>query len=107
MGTMSTTILMPAACAETDQMAIALIKELKRQHLRVPDDISVIGFDDADIAEVADLTTIRQDPLELGRVAAYKTLQLLKGESPAEPHESQEPMLVLRDTTSRVPLPEA
>jgi LacI family repressor for deo operon, udp, cdd, tsx, nupC, and nupG len=96
-----------AVCAETDQMAIALIKELKRQHLRVPDDISVIGFDDADVAEVADLTTIRQDPLELGRVAAYKTLQLLKGESPDEPHESQEPMLVLRDTTSRVPLPEA
>ena len=67
----------------------------------------MIGFDDAHIAEVADLTTIRQDPLELGRVAAYKTLQLLKGESPVEPHESQEPMLVLRDTTSRVPLSEA
>ena len=93
-------------CVETDQLAIALIKELKRQQLRVPDDISVIGFDDADIAEVADLTTIRQNPLELGRLAARKTLRLLKGESLEEPHESQEPVLVLRDTTGRAPLAE-
>ncbi|MBW3094336.1 LacI family DNA-binding transcriptional regulator [Bifidobacterium sp. 64T4] len=92
-----------AVCVETDQVAIALIKELKRQHLRVPEDMSVIGFDDAEIAEVADLTTIRQNPLELGRSAARKTLQLLKGEPLDDRHESQEPVLVLRDTTGRAP----
>ena len=96
-----------AVCVETDQVAIALVKELKHQHLRVPEDISVIGFDDADIAEAADLTTIRQNPLELGRAAARKTLQLLKGEPVSDPHEAQEPVLVLRDTTGRAARDEA
>lgn len=96
-----------AVCVETDQVAIALVKELKHQHLRVPEDISVIGFDDADIAEAADLTTIRQNPLELGRAAARKTLQLLKGEPVNDPHEAQEPVLVLRDTTGRATRDEA
>ena len=96
-----------AVCVETDQVAIALVKELKHQHLRVPEDISVIGFDDADIAEAADLTTIRQNPLELGRAAARKTLQLLKDEPVDDPHEAQEPVLVLRDTTGRATRDEA
>ena len=95
---------MPTAiCAETDQVAIAVVKELREQRLRVPDDISVIGFDDADIAQVADLTTIRQDPLELGRNAGRKVLSLLRG-TPLNPaYESQEAALVLRGTTVRLP----
>lgn len=95
---------MPTAiCAETDQVAIAVVKELREQRLRVPEDISVIGFDDADIAQVADLTTIRQDRLELGRNAGRKVLSLLRG-TPLNPaYESQEAALVLRGTTVRLP----
>ncbi len=113
-----------AVCAETDRVAISLVKELRRQHLRVPEDISVIGFDDADVAEAADLTTVRQDPIELGRVAARKTLQLLElrqrlapglvdgsawhGQRPAQrptvdsAYETQQPSIVLRGTTGKV-----
>lgn len=95
-----------AVCAETDAVAIALVKELRRQHLRVPEDVSVIGFDDANIAVDADLTTIHQDPVELGRMAAAKVLQLLGKPIPTDVHvgalhESLEPTIVLRETTGR------
>lgn len=94
---------MPTAiCAETDQVAIAVIKELGKQQLHVPEDISVIGFDDADIAQAANLTTVRQNPLEMGRNAARKTLSLLRGQTPDTSYESQEATLMLRDTTRRV-----
>ena len=93
---------MPTAiCAETDQVAIAVIKELGKQQLHVPEDISVIGFDDADIAQAANLTTVRQNPLEMGRNAARKTLSLLRGQTPDASYESQEATLMLRDTTER------
>lgn len=82
-------------------MAIAVIKELGKQQLHVPEDISVIGFDDADIAQAANLTTVRQNPLEMGRNAARKTLSLLRGQTPDASYESQEATLMLRDTTRR------
>ena len=94
---------MPTAiCAETDQVAIAVVKELRKQRLRVPEDISVIGFDDTDIAQVADLTTIRQDPLELGRNAGRKVLALLRGQPLDPAYESQEASLIIRGTTVRL-----
>ena len=91
-----------AVCVETDQVAIALVKELRKQHLNVPEDISVLGFDDAEIAQAADLSTIRQEPIELGRIAGRKVLQLLRNEPLEHPHELQDPLLVLRNTTSRI-----
>lgn len=87
---------------ETDQVAIALVKELRKQQLNVPGDISVLGFDDAEIAQAADLSTIRQEPIELGRMAGRKVLQLLRNEPLEHPHELQDPLLVLRNTTSRI-----
>ena len=64
-------------------------------------DLSVIGFDDAYIAQVSDLTTVRQDPVELGHKAAIKALGLMRGETLGHPHESIAPELVLRETTGR------
>lgn len=87
-------------CAETDELAVALVKELRRQHLRVPDDCSIIGFDDADIAHIADLTTIRQEPLTLGRTAAALTLALLESRDVDAPHQLMPTRLILRDTTA-------
>lgn len=68
----------------------------------MPEDISVLGFDDAEIAQAADLSTIRQKPIELGRIAGRKVLQLLRNEPLEHPHELQDPLLVLRNTTSRI-----
>lgn len=58
-------------CA-SDQVAMGFIAELSRHDLRVPDDVSVMGFDDIDLAAqfIPPLTTIRQDRFVIGETAA-------------------------------------
>ncbi len=61
-----------AVFASNDNMAAGLIISAHRHGLRVPDDISIIGFDDAEIAQKIwpSLTTIRQPFEDLGKQAA-------------------------------------
>ncbi len=58
-------------CA-SDQLALAFIAELSRHGIKVPEEVSVMGFDDIDIAEqfIPPLTTVRQDRMRLGETAA-------------------------------------
>lgn len=65
-------------CAN-DEMAIGAITVCKQRGLRVPEDISIVGFDDVEIAEFYDppLTTIRQPRRDLGRRAMDELLALL------------------------------
>ena len=79
-----------------------LLKELRRMGWRVPQDVSLVGFDDDDTATALDLTTMHQDPAEIGRIAARKTLALLNGETLDEPFTVMPTSLVLRGTTERV-----
>jgi len=61
------------ACA-TDEMAIGCIHAVKTAGLSVPDDISIMGFDDIRYAEVTDppLTTISQPGEEIGERVMYR-----------------------------------
>lgn len=88
-----------ALCVQTDASAIAVIKALRNQGIRVPEDMSVVGFDDADIADIAELTTLRQDPYAMGVIAARKTLDLLRGVELEHPHELLPARIILRSTT--------
>lgn len=88
-----------ALCVESDASAIALMKALRKQHIRVPQDISIIGFDNANIADIADLTTLEQDPYVMGAKAAEKTLALLRGLPLERAHELMPARIVLRSTT--------
>ena len=56
-----------------DLIASGVIEECKRQGFKIPEDISIIGFDDLPIAQRLDppLTTIRQDRVELGKCGYY------------------------------------
>ncbi len=58
-------------CA-SDQLAMGFVAELSRHGLKVPDDVSVMGFDDIDLAEqfIPPVTSIRQDRLVIGETAA-------------------------------------
>lgn len=65
----------------SDKMAIGLLQGLKAEGLRVPEDISVVGFDDIEFAKYCDppLTTIRQPAKELGSSAMKLLCNLIEG----------------------------
>ena len=69
--------------------------------LRVPEDVSVIGFDDSAFMSSVDppLTTVRQPIEAMGRAAVAALLDQIRGEEPAERELLFEPELVVRKST--------
>lgn len=87
--------------AMADYLAASLVRELRREGVRVPEDMSVVGFDDERSAVLVDpqLTTIRQPTAEMGRQAVRLALSAVRGETvPAELHELPVE-LVVRDSS--------
>ncbi|GIF52504.1 LacI family transcriptional regulator [Asanoa ferruginea] len=68
-----------AIFAASDEMAMGAIATLRSAGLRVPDDVSVIGVDDHDVAGVVGLTTVAQPAAAQGRIAAETLLGPLRG----------------------------
>jgi len=68
--------------AASDMIAIGAMRALASAGLRVPEDVSVIGYDDVLVAGYASpaLTTIRQDVVKAGRLVVSKLMRLLDGE---------------------------
>ncbi|WP_054301291.1 LacI family DNA-binding transcriptional regulator [Gemmobacter sp. LW-1] len=88
----------------SDAMACGFIGEVQRHGLRVPGDLSVVGFDDIElVAHISPpLTTIRQPRTEIGRAAAERMLACLKGE--ARDADTVLPVeLILRASTGPAP----
>lgn len=81
---------MPTAIAcQEDGIAVPLIFQLERSGYEVPNDISVIGYDNSFYANDIGLTTIAQDPIEMAKMAAEMTVKLIEGEARASvPHDS-------------------
>ncbi|GIO14081.1 LacI family transcriptional regulator [Cohnella xylanilytica] len=71
-------------CAN-DNMAIGAIKAFEENNLRVPEDISVTGFDDSEAAAMAGLTTVSIPRYESGYLAAKDLLELINGRKQREP----------------------
>jgi DNA-binding LacI/PurR family transcriptional regulator len=93
--------------AYNDLTAIGALRALRRAGIRVPGEVSVVGFDDIDLAAWTDppLTTIRQPIDDLGRSAVEHLVDLLGGGRPDSATTVLEPSLVVRDSTGRVPNP--
>jgi DNA-binding LacI/PurR family transcriptional regulator len=72
-----------AIFAATDFQALGVLKAARQLNIKVPEQLAVIGFDDLDLAEYADLTTISQHLDESGRLAVE--LLLAQIESPSRP----------------------
>ena len=89
-----------ALFAANDQMALGACLALQRRSLRVPQDVSVMGFDDLSISRfsVPPLSTIHHPAYELGQGAAAVMLCLLRGEKPAL--RLPEPRVVSRESTA-------
>ncbi|WIE65601.1 LacI family DNA-binding transcriptional regulator [Curtobacterium sp. MCLR17_036] len=89
-----------AIIASNDAVAFAVIAELESRGHRVPDEVSVVGFDGLDLgAHIAPrLTSVRQPIADLGRIAVDLGEGLLDG-GPVR-HEVLQPTLLLRSSTA-------
>lgn len=85
-----------------DDMAIGLLKGLREHQVMVPDQISVIGYDDIYLDEYVypQLTTIRQPILELGNVAAKMVLNRIRDDQSQQQIQRFPVKLVVRETTA-------
>lgn len=88
--------------AANDQSAIGAALGLYRRNVRVPDDVSLVGFDDLAPARysIPPLTTVRQSVYEMGNQAASAMLDMLRGKAPAV--HLPPPELVPRESTRRI-----
>lgn len=93
-----------AAYVANDRMAQGVLLALHEAGRRVPDDFSVVGFDDVPEAAylIPPLTTVRQDFTALGRRCIEAVLALINGEPPIEP-EPLIPNLIVRESTGPAP----
>jgi LacI family transcriptional regulator, galactose operon repressor len=93
-----------AIIAHNDLHAIAVIDQLERGGLRVPEDVSVIGHDDIPIASHSRirLTTIRSDAVRMGRRAVDLLVGAAREGRRVGPREFQDNPLIIRSTTARV-----
>jgi LacI family transcriptional regulator, repressor for deo operon, udp, cdd, tsx, nupC, and nupG len=87
-----------AVFAASDEMAIGCVHTLREAGLRVPQDVSVVGVDDHEMAEFFELTTVAQPVHEQGRLAAQLLLDALAGAEPAA--VTVPTRLVVRRTTA-------
>jgi DNA-binding LacI/PurR family transcriptional regulator len=94
-----------AVFASTDAVAIGTIKAATDLGLRVPEDMSVIGFDDIPVAELLtpSLTTVRQPLAEMAGIAVSDLLAMVADPRfEPEPVRRLAPSLVVRESTARV-----
>lgn len=94
-----------ALFAYNDISAIGSIRAFQEAGLRVPEDISVVGFDDIQIAvhNMPSLTTVRQPLQKMGELAARKLLERIEDRTDVVPEISVEPEFVVRNSTGRPP----
>ncbi len=94
---------MPTAIAcQEDGIALPLMFQLERNGFSVPGDVSLIGYDDSFYTGDIGLTTIRQDPVEMARVGARMTLDLIDEKPIEQPYIVFPAQLKVRSSTSRV-----
>jgi DNA-binding LacI/PurR family transcriptional regulator len=89
-------------CA-SDPLALGAIRATRRAGLRVPEDVSVIGYDDSAFMSSVEppLTTVRQPIEAMGRAAVDALLDQIRGGDPTDGELLFEPELVVRKSTRR------
>jgi DNA-binding LacI/PurR family transcriptional regulator len=93
-----------AVFAAADMLAIGAMRAVQEAGCRVPEDISVVGVDDIDIAAFQNpsLTTIRQSIAELAELSFKLLLGILEGNVPDQTQIVMQPILVIRESTTAV-----
>ncbi|WP_336203867.1 LacI family DNA-binding transcriptional regulator [Nonomuraea sp. LPB2021202275-12-8] len=90
-----------AIFAAGDESAMGAIQAARARGLRIPEDLSVVGFDDTEIATMTSpqLTTVRQPLREMGVIALRTALRLAAGEKIESHHIELATELVIRGST--------
>jgi len=91
-----------AVLASNDLSAIGAIRALAERGLRVPEDVSVVGFDDIHISAFINppLTTVHQPAAEIAQRATELLVARIRGEDVADRRHLLEPTLVVRDSAA-------
>jgi len=91
-----------ALFAYNDISAIGAMRAFQEAGLRVPQDVSVIGFDDIALASfcLPSLTTVRQPLLKMGQIAAQTLLDRIEDRAAFLPEIAVEPELIVRGSTA-------
>lgn len=88
-----------AIFAASDIQAVSIIKIARQAQLKIPEDLAIVGFDDIDLAEFMDLTTIRQNLDESGRLATEILLSKMAEPGRSIQHITLPLTLIARQTT--------
>ena len=99
---MDGTSLPTAVIGFNDDVAAALLESFSRAGVRVPEDVSVVGWDDNALARLPhlDLTTVRQDAVRMTRLAVERSVERLRGEPVTKRELVLPPELVVRSSTA-------
>ena len=89
-------------CAN-DLIAIGAMKALKEKGINIPDDISIVGFDDINIASLVtpSLTTIRQPSYDIGYMAIESLINILEGKKNSNNNIEIKLELIIRESTKK------
>jgi LacI family transcriptional regulator len=90
-----------AIFAANDNMAVGTLRAARERGLSVPEDLSVVGFDDAELAQIVTpaLTTVRQPLAELGRTAVSLLMRMIERQNVEALRVELATRLVIRDST--------
>jgi DNA-binding LacI/PurR family transcriptional regulator len=91
-----------AIFCHSDEMAFGALKAIRKKGLRVPEDISIIGFDDHLIAQYVGLTTVAQPPQFEGQVAAAAAIAEVTHRTTEHKNILVPLSLVVRETTAKI-----
>jgi DNA-binding LacI/PurR family transcriptional regulator len=96
-----------AVFASSDAMAAAAIHALRQAGLRVPEDVSVIGYDDFNVAPYLSppLTTVTNDSAILGRMTAEYLFELMQNPDMPRQQRVLMPELIIRESVKPIPQP--
>ncbi|MBN1601740.1 MAG: LacI family DNA-binding transcriptional regulator [Chitinispirillaceae bacterium] len=89
-----------AFCPAGDMVAIGIIKEAKKEGVRIPEDLCVVGYDDLPAAEVVEpsLTTVRQPKLEMGDYAINMIVDKIEGREAGIKHKELPTKFIIRES---------
>jgi len=88
-----------AVFAHHDSIAAGVLLECRRQGIRVPDEVAIVGFDQTELSEALDITTVWQPLEESGRLGFRHLREAIGGVATAPRHVTLGVQLVVRETT--------